>query len=61
MSYNKWIMNNIDQLRYNYKSRYKFIKNTPFSEYCDYIYTGMKIGAWLPVEYTIGIIYKEAK
>tara|TARA_Y100000593_G_scaffold77241_1_gene142929 strand:+ start:730 stop:894 length:165 start_codon:yes stop_codon:yes gene_type:complete len=54
-------MNNIDQLRYNYKSRYKFIKNTAFSEYCDYIYTGMKIGAWLPVEYTIGIIYKEAK
>ena len=52
MNYNKWVINNIKQLRYNYKSRFQFIKETSFNEFCNYIYTGMKIDAWLPKEYT---------
>lgn len=55
MNYNDWIINNIDTLRYNYNKRLQFIKETSFSEYCNYIYTGLKIGAWLPKEYTQNI------
>ena len=59
MNYNQFVKNNIDALTHNYKSRLKFVHDTPFWEYCDYIYTGIKNGAYLPKEYTKNINYKE--
>ena len=55
MNYNEWIINNIDILRYNYNKRFQFIKETSFFEYCNYIYTAIKLGAYLPEEYTKNI------
>ena len=52
MNYNKWLKNNIDTLNYNYKKRFKFVYKTSFNEFCNYIYQGIKIGAYLPKEYT---------
>ena len=51
MNYNNWVINNLEQLTINYKSRYKFIYKTSFQEFCDYIYTGIKNGCVLPKEY----------
>ena len=52
MNYNKWVVINLDALSENYKSRFQFIKETSFNEFCNYIYKGIEIGAWLPKEYT---------
>ena len=51
MSYNQWIVRNLDALSENYKSRFEFVKDTPFYEYCDYIYTGVINGCYIPKEH----------
>ena len=61
ISYSEFLNNNFEQLSKNYKDRRKHIFKTYFYEYCQFIYVGMKINAWLPAEYTNGIIIKESK
>ena len=51
MSYNQWSVRNLDALSENYKSRFEFVKDTPFYEYCDYIYTGVINGCYIPEEH----------
>ena len=53
MNYNKWVENNWIQLSHNYNSR---DIESSFDEFCEYVYCGIINGAWLPVEYTYGII-----
>ena len=59
MNYNQFVKNNIDALTHNYKSRLKFIYETPFFEFCEFVFIGLKRGAYLPKEYTKNINYKE--
>ena len=61
MRYNQFIINNLDALSYNYNSRLKFIGNTSFEYFCEFIYVGLKNGAYLPDEYIKNINYKENK
>ncbi len=51
MNYNTWFINNLIQLAKNYTSRYKYIQYSSFEEFCQYIYNGIKIGAYLPKQY----------
>ena len=53
MSYNKWVEENYLQLSHNYNRR---DISSSFDEFCRYIFKGIEVGAWLPVEYTHGII-----
>ena len=53
MNYNNWLIENLEQLTINYKSR--DISST-LDEFCRYVYTGIINECWLPVEYTYGII-----
>ena len=59
MNYNQFIINNLKALSYNYKSRLKFIDNTPFNYYCEFVYVGLKNGCDMPEEYTKNVNYKE--
>ena len=59
INYVEFLILNIEQLEKNYKKRVKFIKKTPFHEYCSFIHTAYKKGFWLPKEYKQGI--KEIK
>ena len=59
INYAEFINYNFEQLSQNYKERHKHIFKTHLYEYCNYIYTGMKMNAWLPVEHTKGIIIKK--
>ena len=52
MSYNKWVEINWIALSHNYNSRN--IKSS-FDKFCNYIYTGIINGCWLPDEYLTGI------
>ena len=49
MNYNKWLIENLEQLTINYKSR---DITSSFDEFCRYVYTGIINKCWLPVEYT---------
>ena len=53
MNYNKWVEENWIQLSHNYNKR---DISSSFDEFCRYIFKGIEVGAWLPVEYTHGII-----
>ena len=55
INYVEFLILNIEQLEKNYKKRVKFIKKTPFHEYCSFIHTAYKKGFWLPKEYTNNI------
>ena len=52
MNYNKWVENNWIQLSHNYNNR---DIDSSFDEFCFFIFKGLEVGAWLPVEYTYGI------
>ena len=52
MNYNKWVENNWIQLSHNYNKR---DIDSSFDEFCFFIFKGLEVGAWLPVEYTYGI------
>ena len=56
INYAEFINYNFEQLSINYKERHSHIFKTYFYEYCNYIYTGMKMNAWMPREHTKGII-----
>ena len=56
MNYNKWVINNWIALSENYRNRHRFIFESNFEEYCQFIFTGIKNGCWLPEEYLNGII-----
>ena len=56
MNYNKWVINNWITLSENYRNRHRFIFESNFDEYCQFIFTGIKHGCWLPEEYINGII-----
>ena len=58
MNLDKWVHYNWLDLSHNYNSR---DITSSFDEFCRYIYKGLEIGAWLPEEYTNGIINKENK
>ena len=56
INYAKFLNNNLEQLKINYKTSFNFIYETSFFEYCDYIYTGLKHNCWLPKKHTKDII-----
>jgi len=51
MNFDKWVHYNWLDLSHNYNARYNYIYKTSFDEFCRYIYKGLEIGAWLPIEY----------
>ena len=59
MKYSEFINNNLDALQQNYKSRLEFIYETPFFEYCDFIYTGLTKGLYIPDEHKKNITIGE--
>ena len=59
INYAEFINKNLDQLKENYKN--SDITESDLYEFISYVYKGMEIGAWLPEEYTTGIINKEIK
>jgi hypothetical protein len=56
MKYTTFINTNIDSLQQNYKSRHEFIHETPFFEYCEYVFVGLKNGCYIPSEHKKNII-----
>ena len=52
MNYNKWVEKNWLALSHNYNNRNL---SSSFDKFCNYIYTGIINGCWLPDEYTTGI------
>ncbi len=52
MNYNKWLIENLEQLTINYKSR---DITSSFEHFCECVFVGMKNKCWLPVEYTYKI------
>ena len=52
INYAKFLNNNLEQLKINYKTSYNYIYKSTFDEFCRYVYKGLEVGAWLPVEYT---------
>ena len=52
INYAEFLNNNLEQLKINYKTSYNFIYDSTFDEFCRYVYKGLEVGAWLPVEYT---------
>ena len=52
INYAEFLNNNLEQLKINYKTSYEFIYKSTLTEFCRYVYKGLEIGAWLPVEYT---------
>ena len=55
INYSEFLNNNLEQLKINYKTSYDFIYESTFYEFCRYVYKGLEVGAWLPVEYTYKI------
>ena len=55
INYAEFLNNNLEQLKINYKTSYNFIYTSTFDEFCRYVYKGLEVGAWLPVEYTYKI------
>ena len=55
INYAEFLNNNLEQLKINYKTSYEFIYESTLTEFCRYVYKGLEIGAWLPVEYTYKI------
>ena len=51
MSYNQWIVINLDALSENYKSRFENIFTTDFKHYCEYIWLGIKKNMYIPKEH----------
>ena len=51
MSYNQWIVRNLDALSKNYKSRFKNIFTTDFKHYCEYIWLVIKKNMFIPKEH----------
>ena len=51
MSYNQWIVRNLDALSENYKSRFENIFTTDFKHYCEYIWLGIKKNMYIPKEH----------
>ena len=60
MKYTHFINKNKPQLLFNYSSRSDYITE-PFQEFCKYVFKGLQIGAWLPLEYTCNIEYDKCK
>ena len=56
MKYTTFINNNLDALQQNYKSRLEFVYETPFFEYCEYVFVGLKNGCYIPNEHKKNII-----
>ena len=52
INYAEFLNNNLEQLKINYKTSYDFIYESTLTEFCLFVYKGLEIGAWLPVEYT---------
>ena len=55
INYAEFLNNNLEQLKINYKTSYEFIYESTLTEFCRYVYKGLEVGAWLPVEYTYKI------
>ena len=55
INYAEFLNNNLEQLKINYKTSYEFIYESTLKEFCRYVYKGLEVGAWLPVEYTYKI------
>ena len=52
INYAEFLNNNLEQLKINYKTNHNYIYKSTFDEFCRYVYKGLEVGAWLPVEYT---------
>ena len=61
MKYTDFINKNKPQLLLNYSGRTDYIPYVTFKEFTLYVFKGLQVGAWLPLEYTCNIKYGDCE